>query len=258
VVQEIAGLFVPPQGCNKNVRVCLGTPTTPAAGVAVPGCGVTGPAGCAVCWFENFRDGQVHAAGDTCCPEGWCLRHTLTVTMGDDGEVTTDLAGLRCTTGSCAMEYSDLGHVKLTRTDTFVDWTGWGGDCSPVGTASTCSVIMDQDRSVAATYELGGTVTGAIEPAAALARAASHIVARKASTFSVAMSGSGYSFAQSGVCSCFVASAGGFTCARATTGSGTVTVTHTASGLSRVLDIDIVGGGGPSAGMGECQGLEKR
>jgi hypothetical protein len=266
VVQEIAGLWVPARaGCNKNVRVCLGTPTNPAVtattGATVGNCGtgLTGPGGCAVCASAFFRDGAVGSVDQTCCTDGFCLRHTLAVTMNDGGgNVVSDFEGIDCQTGTCASEYSDLMAIKLTRTDGHLDWTGWSGDCS--GTSSACTVPMTGERSVQANYQLGARVTGAVSPAdgddAAL-RDSGVIVANQAAAISVAMNGSGYRYVQDGVCDCFVAGASGFVCARATAGSGTVTVTHTASQTQRTLDVRFERPRGPAGGhgMGECERL---
>jgi hypothetical protein len=156
VVQEIGGLWISAaQGCNKNVRVCLGTPTQPAVnaihGARVLGCGATGatgPGGCAVCSAAFFGIGTP-TQNDTCCGPGECLRHTLTVDMVGAGRVVARHGDLECLEGSCAAEYSDIAPVVLTRTDGHVDWTGWEGDCT--GTADVCSLTPSGDRTVRAT-----------------------------------------------------------------------------------------------------------
>lgn len=81
--------------------------------------------------------------------------HTLTVTRegAGRGKVTSSPAGINC--GSdCTEAYAAGTEVTLSaraaRDSTFA---GWSGDCS--GTASTCTVTMDQARSVTATFTSG-------------------------------------------------------------------------------------------------------
>jgi hypothetical protein len=195
---------------------------------------------------------------DTCCTQGnECLRHTLTVEMIGEGRVVARHGDLECTTGSCAAEYSDIAPVVLTRTDGHVDWTGWEGDCA--GTGDVCALTTSADRSVRATYLLGGTVTGALEPAgsaAPLPRDGGQLVARRASTIRVELAGAGYSFAQSGVCACFQAGDRGFLCASPTSAAGTVVATHLASGASRTFEVAFVASSvrppGALDGVGAC------
>lgn len=271
VVQEIAGLWVASlKGCSKNVRVCLGAAEKPAVGAIVV-CpngveSVTGGAGCAPCVGGVFDIPNIATAYDLCCPAGKCLRHSLALTMNGTGHVavTSGFSGSACMSGTCTSDYSDLLSVTLTRMDHHVDWSGWSGACT--GTADTCSLAMTDERSVVASYALGGTISGALVPggvAVGLPRDGNGLVAARASTFRVDLAGSGYSFAQSGVCTCFEAEGAAFTCARGTVGNGSVTANHLASGRTRVFDVSFVAATGPESagvrrGVGPCERIDAR
>ncbi len=92
-----------------------------------------------------------------------------TLTVVTDGTGTVTATGISCP-GDCGEEYVHGVMVNLTATaDPGSSFTGWGGNCS--GTSSTCSLTMDSDKSVTATFQLlpiltvskdgngGGTVT---------------------------------------------------------------------------------------------------
>ena len=85
----------------------------------------------------------------------------LTVQLQGDGDglVRSQPAGIKCGTGApdavgddCSQVYPAGTKVTLTarapdRNDQF---TGWGGDCS--GTQATCTLTMDSDKAVTATF----------------------------------------------------------------------------------------------------------
>lgn len=87
-------------------------------------------------------------------------KHTLSVdvTGSGEGNVTSDPAGIDCPGAElCSNAFDDGTEVTLTASpaegSTF---TAWGGDCASQS-GSTCSITMDQDRSVTAQFDVGGT-----------------------------------------------------------------------------------------------------
>ena len=110
-------------------------------------------------------DGTVVCWGDD---TNGALGPTLQVTPGGTGagSVTSQPAGIDCG-GTCSQTFSPLidAVVELTATpDATSTFAGWSGACTnPTG---TCSLVMDADRSVTATfdritYALTVTATGA-------------------------------------------------------------------------------------------------
>ncbi len=83
----------------------------------------------------------------------------LNVTLGGTGTgtVSSDLAGIACPT-DCAQGYLAGTQVTLTATATGNSiFTGWlGGSCS--GTSTTCTVTVNGDVNVTATFAAAGTV----------------------------------------------------------------------------------------------------
>ena len=70
------------------------------------------------------------------------ITHTLTVTATGDGSVTP--------AGTTTHDEGDEATLTATWSDATHDFDGWGGDCS--GTASTCVLTMDANKSVTATF----------------------------------------------------------------------------------------------------------
>ena len=68
--------------------------------------------------------------------------HTLTVTVTGTGTVTPD--------GTTTQPHGDEVTLTASWDDATHDFDGWGGDC--VGTASTCVLTMDADKTVTATF----------------------------------------------------------------------------------------------------------
>ena len=68
--------------------------------------------------------------------------HTLTVTVTGTGTVTPD--------GTTTQPHGDEVTLTASWDDATHSFTGWTGDC--VGTASTCVVTMDADKTVTATF----------------------------------------------------------------------------------------------------------
>jgi hypothetical protein len=89
--------------------------------------------------------------------------HDLTVnTAGNgSGEVTSSPAGIDCTrtagvkSGDCSATYDHGTSVVLTAAEDAASSTfgGWDGDCNST-TATTCTVNMDDVKSVTATFDL--------------------------------------------------------------------------------------------------------
>nr|WP_275284988.1 DUF1566 domain-containing protein [Thiospirillum jenense] len=94
--------------------------------------------------------------------------YLLTVTRTGDGKVTSNPAGIECSSTAtlCESAYSANTVVTLTAVElNGATFTGWGGACS--GTATTCTVTMSAAQSVTAdftavtnTYTLTTTVSG--------------------------------------------------------------------------------------------------
>lgn len=75
--------------------------------------------------------------------------NTLTVSLLGSGSVSSSPAGINC--GSdCSEQYDNGTSVNLTATpEAGFDFTGWQGACTGTG---SCSVTMDDDKSVTATF----------------------------------------------------------------------------------------------------------
>ncbi|CAK0761722.1 hypothetical protein CCP4SC76_3540001 [Gammaproteobacteria bacterium] len=75
---------------------------------------------------------------------------TLTVNRTGSGTVTSTPAGIDCG-NSCSAGFTSGGRVALTATPaTGYRFTGWSGACSGTG---SCSLMMDADKTVTATFE---------------------------------------------------------------------------------------------------------
>ncbi|MDK9717829.1 MAG: Ig-like domain-containing protein [Trichlorobacter sp.] len=83
----------------------------------------------------------------------------LAVSIVGNGSVTSDPAGISCAAGSgagCTAAFTTNSTVVLTATgNTGFNFTGWSGACS--GSAG-CSVQMDADKSVTATFTVQNNV----------------------------------------------------------------------------------------------------
>lgn len=76
---------------------------------------------------------------------------TLTVTPSGTGSGTVTAPGISCGT-VCTESFSQGTSVTLTATpDSGSTFTGWGGACS----GTTCTVAMDSDKAVTATFDQG-------------------------------------------------------------------------------------------------------
>ena len=82
---------------------------------------------------------------------GVCCSLTVTRLGSGSGTVTSSPSGIDCG-ATCAAAFSNGTMVTLTATPVAGStFTGWGGDCSGTG---TCTVTMDQDRGVTATFDI--------------------------------------------------------------------------------------------------------
>jgi uncharacterized repeat protein (TIGR01451 family)/uncharacterized repeat protein (TIGR02543 family) len=130
---------------NEGTMVTL--TATPAAGSAFTGWSGAGCSSTGTCQVTMSSDQTVTATFTL-------ITHTLTVTKtgsgSGSGSVTSSPAGINCG-ATCAASFNDGTMVTLTETaasgSTF---TGWSGACTGSG---TCTVTMDQDRSVTATFQ---------------------------------------------------------------------------------------------------------
>jgi uncharacterized repeat protein (TIGR01451 family) len=78
--------------------------------------------------------------------------HALSVTKTGSGTVTSSPAGINCG-ADCNETYNHGVQVTLTATaNAGSEFTGWGGACADAGTNSTCTLTMDGDKSVSATF----------------------------------------------------------------------------------------------------------
>ena len=77
---------------------------------------------------------------------------TLAVTLVNSGSVTSNPAGINCTTGTCVAVFQTGTVVTLTATGTgFTGWSGGTGSASCAG-IGTCVVMLNVDSTVTATF----------------------------------------------------------------------------------------------------------
>ena len=72
------------------------------------------------------------------------ITHTLTVTAGEGGSVTPG--------GTTTHNQGDEVTLTASWNDATHDFSGWGGDCTASGTATTCELTMDAAKIVTATF----------------------------------------------------------------------------------------------------------
>ncbi|MFM7718251.1 MAG: InlB B-repeat-containing protein [Actinomycetota bacterium] len=89
---------------------------------------------------------------------GYTLTVAVTNVSPGSGSVSSNLGGIACPATSCTQNYAPGTSVILTAAPVSGSLLqGWGGACS--GTALTCTVLMDQAKSVTATFALARTLT---------------------------------------------------------------------------------------------------
>src|SRR5438876_93183 len=78
----------------------------------------------------------------------------LTVTVIGNGTVGSNLSSETCAANStCNVDLATGTAITLTETPAS-GWkfTGWGGDCAPAGTSTSCSGDMSADHTVTANF----------------------------------------------------------------------------------------------------------
>jgi uncharacterized repeat protein (TIGR02543 family) len=77
--------------------------------------------------------------------------YQVVVTVSGDGAVSSDDRVISCPSGICAESVAPATAVTLTAKGAKGIFTGWTGACA--GTASTCSLVVDSDAPVTATFK---------------------------------------------------------------------------------------------------------
>ena len=91
---------------------------------------------------------------------GLAVDYTLTAQATGSGTITSSPPGINCG-GTCSAAFREGTKVTLTPVpDGGFVFTGWTGDCKGTG---TCSVTMNKDRTVGATF-IAGSCTYVISP----------------------------------------------------------------------------------------------
>lgn len=78
-------------------------------------------------------------------------QYQVAVTVSGDGAVTSADRVISCPAGICAQSVAPDTSVTLTAKGTKGVFTGWTGACA--GTAATCSITVDSDAPVTATFK---------------------------------------------------------------------------------------------------------
>jgi len=161
----IGSFFHPPETKDITGQVTWKTDIpqliTVNGGVVSPtgaGCGIadisassdkgTAPSGSLVIGYATVT---VQNPSDPLCPGGTATQSVLTVALTGNGTVISSPAGIDCPTKTCGAQFPTGSSVVLTANpnagSTFV---GWGGCPSPSG--NTCTVLLNADTSVTATF----------------------------------------------------------------------------------------------------------
>jgi len=81
--------------------------------------------------------------------------HSVTVSVNGTssaGAITSNVSGINCP-NECLLAYSEGTSITLTANDIAdMDFQGWGDDCLGSGSNNACSLSMDSDKIVTATY----------------------------------------------------------------------------------------------------------
>jgi len=102
----------------------------------------------------NVADVACNVTPQSCSTAG--TSSTLTVSVGGNGSVSSNPAGLDCWT-ACSASFNTGSSVTLTATPAagYV-FVGWGGSCSGLG---ACALTMGSAQNVSAQFKTGSPVT---------------------------------------------------------------------------------------------------
>jgi hypothetical protein len=127
---------------NDGTSVTL--TATPAAGsrfAAWSGAGCSGTGTCTVAMNANTAVTATFVA----------LRTLTVIVSGKAGTVTSNPAGINCSSGTCSAQFDDGTPVTLTSAPSGKNrFGGWGGDCS--GTVKTCALTMSANHAATAAF----------------------------------------------------------------------------------------------------------
>ncbi|MFZ9966425.1 MAG: InlB B-repeat-containing protein, partial [Steroidobacteraceae bacterium] len=85
---------------------------------------------------------------------GGKTKYTVNVTISGSGLVTSSTGGISCEP-TCSTTVNAGTSITFTATpDAGATFSGWGGDCA--GTSTTCSLTVDANKAVTASFEGGG------------------------------------------------------------------------------------------------------
>ena len=86
--------------------------------------------------------------------------NTLSVTVSGNGSVSGGGGTINCP-GTCDGSWAAGTQVSLSAAaESGYSFAGWGGDCASAGTQSTCTLTMDSNKSVTATFSAISTPQG--------------------------------------------------------------------------------------------------
>ncbi|MEK7092582.1 MAG: hypothetical protein AAB907_03080, partial [Patescibacteria group bacterium] len=151
-INNIEGRLSPPSKGVTYVTTITCTPAQIKSGTQCLVCNAQGTA--------YGADNSKCAQGQTCNAQGQCVSEVgaygLTVTKQGTGQgtITSNPAGINCGT-DCQESYNSGTQVTLTASastnpqSTFVNW---GGECT--STQNTCTLILNSDKTVTATFDL--------------------------------------------------------------------------------------------------------
>jgi hypothetical protein len=148
---------------------------------APPGLTLPDPLNFSSATFDADIQTALTPAGFTLVSEPAATTHlgtsfkTLAVTIVNSGTITSNPAGINCTTGTCSAVFQTGTVVTLTATGTgFTGWSSGTGSAACTG-AGTCVVTVNADSTITATFPVapppatlnilsnGGTGTGIVE-----------------------------------------------------------------------------------------------